>query len=179
MKKLFSIISVIVLSASIIGCKTVSDPQTVNTLATSIGAASGTVCKLSITNEVTLSTVCKIIETTESIVPDTNTTCVALWRPIITNVVHTAYNEGKICDDEVELITAIGLSAAHGVDWMFVLHPNWKKYNDISVVAIKGFCNGFRLVMQKTAFASSHDSVEIDELAYSYFLSIFKIKSDY
>lgn len=179
MKKLFSIISVTVLSAFIIGCKTISDPQSVNTLATSIGAASGTVCKLSITNEVTLSTVCKIIETAEGIIPDTNTTCVAVWRPIITNIVHTAYNEGKICDDEVELITAIGLSAAHGVDWMFTLHPNWKKYNDISIVAIKGFCNGFRLVAQKIAFANTRNSVEIDELAYSYFLSIYKIKTEY
>lgn len=178
MKKLFSIISITVLSAFIIGCKTVSDPQTVNTLATSIGAASGTVCKLSITNEVTLSIVCKIIETVENIVPDTNTTCVAVWKPIITNVVHTTYNEGKICDDEVELITAIGLSAAHGIDWMFTLHPNWKKYNDISVVAIKGFCNGFLLVVQKTVFASGLNSIEIDELAYSYFLSVYKIKSE-
>lgn len=179
MKKLFSIISIAALSASIIGCTTVSDPQSVNTLATSIGAASGTVCKMSITNNVTLSIVCKIIETAENIVPDTNTTCVVIWRPIITNVVYTAYNEGKICDDEVELITAIGLSAAHGVDWMFTLHPNWKKYNDISIVAIKGFCSGFRLVVQNAAFASTHDSTEIDELAYSYFLSVYKIKTEF
>ena len=174
MKKLILILTAAV-TVSFVGCKTIPDAEQVESLSVSIGAASGTVCKMSITNDITLNVICDVISNVCEVIPDTNFTCVATWKPIITNIVDKVYQEGKINDDEVEIITNISLAAAHGVDWMFKVHPKWKQYSDISVVAVKGFSKGFLIVVEKKAFSSSsNNTIIIDELAYSYFLSISK-----
>lgn len=139
----------------IFGCKSLPTADKIVGLSYSAGLAAGYVCEITNTDAATVETTIAVMNVVQTIIPGTNSTCVAAWKPVITENVGKFVAEGKIDAAKGAIIITSLTLVAEAVDYVFIKHPDWKQYADATTLAVNGVCEGFKSVACASAFKGS------------------------
>ena len=161
--------------ATLCGCiKTAPDAATVAKTSKAVGKAAAYAANYIADKEV-MTTIVTVVDKVQEVVPETNSTFVAAWTPVIEAEFAKLVEAGKIKADQAELAKSATFLAAEGIDYLFKANPKWKQYTDISQVAVKSFIEGFKSVVEKKSTMSAPNGVDdaddYDKEAYKYLKS--------
>ena len=167
MKKIIAFFAIA--CAALCGCiHTTPSADTVAKTATAVGKAAAYAANYVADKEV-METIVLVVDKVEEIVPETNSTFVAAWTPVIEKEFAALVEAGKLTADQAALAKTATLLAAEGVDYLFKMNPTWKQYTDLTQIAVKNLVAGFKSVIEKkTAMSVAPFNDDYDQAAYAY-----------
>ena len=172
--KMFSVFTVIAITcmAFVMGCKSIPSEETIRGTAESIGRAAGYAVELGKTKNEVKESIINVLDVAAKVVPETNQTFIATWKPLIDNEVAKLIAAGKLKDEDAALVKNALYVACDGVDLVFTRYPKAREYKNLVSAATGGFVTGFKSVV---SFASG-ESVDYDKNAYEILRSKFEGK---
>ena len=84
---------------------------------------------------------------------------------------------GKISDKNSSFVKNAATTVTKGIDYIFDRHQNWREYQNIVSVAVKGFISGYKSVINPTmsvAPTNQNDIIKEDVEEYKKYLSTTK-----
>jgi len=169
MKKFFSILAM-ACAIMIAGCKTPPSEDTIRKTAESVGRAAGYAVELSKTKTEVKDAILNILDTAAKVVPDTDQTFIAAWKPLIDEEVAKLITDGKIKESDGTLVKSVLYVACDGIDILFTRYPKAREYKNLVSAATEGFVAGFKSVVHLAAGVK----LEYDEEAYRTLSKKFK-----
>lgn len=153
--KMFSAFAAIavVCMAFMMGCKSLPTDDTIYSTAESIGRAAGYAVELSKTKAEVKETIIKVLDVTAKVVPETNQTFIAAWKPLIDDEVTKLVADGKLKEDDAALVKSALYVACDGIDLVFTRYPKAREYKNLVSAATGGFVTGFKSVVNFTGSA--------------------------
>lgn len=132
------------------GCDKLPSEEKIYTLAKSVGFAAGECVDLAQTSAEDRNAILAVLDVIDDVVPQTNQTFEAAWKPLIDTTVDKLVAEGKIRDAKAGLIIKEALYVAtKGLDYMFeVRWPAAKQYQNLVSAGVRGFTEGFKTVIK-------------------------------
>ena len=172
--KMFCVFTVIVVTcmAFVMGCKSIPSDETIRGTAESIGRAAGYAVELGKTKTEVKEAIIKVLDVAAKVVPETNQTFIATWKPLIDDDVAKLIAADKLKDEDAALVKNALYVACEGVDLVFTRYPKAREYKNLVSAATGGFVTGFKSVV---SFASS-TRMDYDKNAYEILRSKFEGK---
>ena len=159
--KMFSVVVAAVV-ACFAGCKSLPSEDVMRGTAESIGRAAGYAVELSKTKAEVKDAIVKVLDIVAEVVPETNQTFVAAWKPLIDEEIDKLVAADKIKAEDAVLAKSVLYIACDGVDLVFTRYPKAREYKNLVSAATDGFVSGFKSVV---TFAGSAKAA-YDEKAY-------------
>lgn len=144
------------------GCKSLPTEDTIRGTAESIGRAAGYAVELSKTKTEVKEAIINVLDVAAKVVPETNQTFIAAWKPLIDDEVAKLVAAGKLKEDEAVLVKSALYVACDGIDLVFTRYPKAREYKNLVSAATSGFVSGFKSVVAMSAGAK----VAYDNEAY-------------
>lgn len=144
------------------GCKSTPSAAKVEGLSYAAGAGVAYACELTKMDSETKIVMTNVMTIVSTVVPETNSTCVATWTPVVSGIVDKYVAEGTINAGQAKLITTTSYLAAQGVDYLFARHSDWKEYSDLVSVSVKAFSDGFIAVFVKYNVCGGVATVKVE-----------------
>lgn len=172
--KMFSVFTAIAVMcmAFVMGCKSIPSEETIRGTAESIGRAAGYAVELGKTKTEVKEAIIKVLDVAAKVVPETNQTFIAAWKPLIDDDVSKLIAAGKLKDADAALVKNALYVACDGIDLVFTRYPKAREYKNLVSAATGGFVTGFKSVV---SFASG-TCVDYDKNAYEILRSKFESK---
>ena len=172
--KLFSALTagVFILAMSITGCKTLPSEEVIRGTAESIGRAAGYAVELSKTKDEVKDAIIKVLDVASAVVPETNQTFIAAWKPLIDAEIDKLIAAGKLREDDGALAKSALYVACDGIDLVFSRYPKAKAYQNLVSAATSGFVTGFKSIVRIADGAR----MNYDEEAYKILRAKFESK---
>ena len=172
--KMFSVFMGIAVTcmAFVMGCKSIPSEETIRGTAESIGRAAGYAVELGKTKTEVKEAIIKVLDVAAKVVPETNQTFIATWKPLIDDEVSKLVAAGKLKDVDAALVKNALYVACDGVDLVFTRYPKAREYKNLVSAATGGFVTGFKSVV---SFASG-ERADYDKNAYEILRSKFEGK---
>ena len=172
--KMFSVFTAIAVMcmAFVMGCKSLPSEETIRGTAESIGRAAGYAVELGKTKTEVKEAIIKVLDVAAKVVPETNQTFIAAWKPLIDDDVSKLVAAGKLKDADAALVKNALHVACDGVDLVFTRYPKAREYKNLVSAATGGFVTGFKSVV---SFASG-TRMDYDKNAYEILRSKFEGK---
>ena len=172
--KMFSVFTAIAVTcmAFVMGCKSIPSEETIRGTAESIGRAAGYAVELGKTKTEVKESIIKVLDVAAKVVPETNQTFIATWKPLIDGEVAKLIAAGKLKDEDAALVKNALYVACDGVDLVFTRYPKAREYKNLVSAATGGFVTGFKSVV---SFASG-ERADYDKNAYEILRSKFEGK---
>lgn len=153
MKKLFTILITICIFG-IYGCKSIPTEDQITGLSYAAGLAAGYACELNNVDTSVIETTLTVLNNISLVIPETNSTFVVTWTPLIISNVNKYIDAGKINNTHGQIIISSLTLVAKTVDYMFIKHPTWKEYSNATLITIQGISEGFKSVISSSLFKS-------------------------
>ena len=172
--KMFSVFTAIAVMcmAFVMGCKSIPSEETIRGTAESIGRAAGYAVELGKTKTEVKESIINVLDVAAKVVPETNQTFIATWKPLIDDEVAKLIAAGKLKDEDAALVKNALYVACDGVDLVFTRYPKAREYKNLVSAATGGFVTGFKSVV---SFANS-ERADYDKNAYEILRSKFEGK---
>lgn len=150
--KMFSAFAVIAVACMtfVTGCKSLPTEDTIHGTAESIGRAAGYAVELGKTKTEVKEAIIKVLDIAAKVVPETNQTFIATWKPLIDDEVARLVAAGKLKEDDAALVKSALYVACDGIDLMFTRYPKAREYKNLVSAATGGFVTGFKSVVNFT-----------------------------
>lgn len=148
--KMFFAIMAVTCAVLITGCKSLPSEEVIRGTAASIGRAAGYAVELGKTKAEVKEAIIKVLDTAAKVVPETDQTFIAAWRPLIDDEVAKLVADGKLKDDEAALVKSALYVACDGIDLVFTRYPKARDYKNLVSAATGGFVTGFKSVVSFT-----------------------------
>lgn len=147
--KMFSVFTAIAVTcmAFVTGCKSLPSEETIRGTAESIGRAAGYAVELGKTKTEVKEAIIKVLDVAAKVVPETNQTFIAAWKPLIDDDVSKLVAAGKLKDADAALVKNALYVACDGVDLVFTRYPKAREYKNLVSAATGGFVTGFKSVV--------------------------------
>lgn len=151
--KMFSVFTAIAVTcmAFVMGCKSIPSEETIRGTAESIGRAAGYAVELGKTKNEVKESIINVLDVAAKVVPETNQTFIATWKPLIDDDVAKLIAAGKLKDEDAALVKNALYVACDGVDLVFTRYPKAREYKNLVSAATGGFVTGFKSVVSFTA----------------------------
>ena len=151
--KMFSAFAAIAVACMtfVTGCKSLPSEDTIRGTAESIGRAAGYAVELSKTKTEVKETIIKVLDVVAKVVPETNQTFIAAWKPLIDDEVAKLVADGKLKEDDAALVKSALYVACDGVDLVFTRYQKAREYKNLVSAATGGFVTGFKSVVNFAA----------------------------
>ena len=126
------------------GCKSLPDKEKVGFVAYSGGMAAGATVNLTVKDEDTKTNIVMVVLMVEGVTPEDGQTFEDAWTKKVQEVLAWCVEQGKLTKDQALIIEPAMHTAERGLDYIFILHPEWKETVGFTELIIKQFCLGFR-----------------------------------
>ena len=172
--KMFSVFTAIAVACMVFvtGCKSLPSEETICGTAESIGRAAGYAVELGKTKTEVKEAIIKVLDVAAKVVPETNQTFIATWKPLIDDEVMKLAADGKLKEDDAALVKNALYVACDGVDLVFTHYPKAREYKNLVSAATGGFVTGFKSVV---SFAGG-ERADYDKNAYEILRNKFEGK---
>ena len=150
--KMFSAFAAIAVACMtfVTGCKSLPTEDTIRGTAESIGRAAGYAVELGKTKTEVKEAIIKVLDVAAKVVPETNQTFIAAWKPLIDDEVAKLVVAGKLKEDDAALVKSALYVACDGIDLVFTRYPKARAYKNLVSAATGGFVTGFKSVVNFT-----------------------------
>ena len=150
--KMFSAFAAIAVACMtfVTGCKSLPSEDTIRGTAESIGRAAGYAVELGKTKTEVKEAIIKVLDIAAKVVPETNQTFIAAWKPLIDDEVAKLVADGKLKEDDAALVKSALYVACDGIDLVFTRYPKAREYKNLVSAATGGFITGFKSVVSFT-----------------------------
>lgn len=145
--KMFFAATIAVCAMLIAGCKSLPSEEVIRGTASSIGRAAGYAVELGKTKAEVKEAIIKVLDAAAKVVPETDQTFIAAWRPLIDDEVAKLVADGKLKDDEAALVKSALYVACDGIDLVFTRYPKARAYKNLVSAATGGFVAGFKSIV--------------------------------
>lgn len=147
--KMFSAFAAIAVACMtfVTGCKSLPSEDTIRGTAESIGRAAGYAVELGKTKTEVKEAIIKVLDVAAKVVPETNQTFIAAWKPLIDDEVAKLVAAGKLKEDDAVLVKSALYVACDGIDLVFTRYPKARTYKNLVSAATGGFVTGFKSVV--------------------------------
>lgn len=132
------------------GCKSLPSEDTIYGTAESIGRAAGYAVELGKTKTEVKEAIIKVLDIAAKVVPETNQTFIATWKPLIDDEVAKLVVAGKLKEDDAALVKSALYVACDGIDLVFTRYPKAREYKNLVSAVTGGFVTGFKSVVNFT-----------------------------
>lgn len=173
MKKLISGICAVGIVA-LTGCT--PTVEQIHATATTIGYAAGLIANETPIKDDARNAIVEVLNEVRTCIPAEGQSFEAAWTPIIKDKVAALVADGKIDAPTGEIVTAVAVMAAKGVDYLFdVRYPQAKQYAELVAAgasgAINGFLEVFKPVNSEDSKSRSASKIDYDKEAYEWLKS--------
>ena len=160
--KLFSMFTAIIMACvmTVTGCKSLPSETVIRGTAESIGKAAGYAVELGKTKTEVKEAIVTVLDIAAKVVPETNQTFVAAWKPLIDEEVGKLVADGKLKETDALLVKSALYVACEGVDLVFTKYPKAREYKNLVSAATGGFVTGFKSVVNSAD--GTRDSYDVD-----------------